>query len=841
MNYSICLDQFSTNFNIANLSSNGFSIYTNLDNFTNPIAQNIPYQDLFAPPIGNCPYVVNLPQGATQLVVIDACTSMPNNVASIFATGSNSVNNLTTTCCYAVIDVPAQPVSWCDTSGLTFDVFSSSYIGQIVAGNLISNIGTVTDYTIGWYLNGDYSSPEFVSGYGNTFQPYSFLHPLTGNSSVPVLAGSWEGIIHDIAINGTTYSSVSGSANGTPIPFESCFDTVVVSPLTCDNGTVSPSISKYSHQFNFNSQAIGTSPNPVSLTYALEPTTKYFAYIFQGLNVWDELEIKFKSGNPSATTNPSLYSQPIYLEKIKIGADAPNTPDNYNNISTTPLLPQNAIGWTGTLNNVWPKSIPGNGWMQRTLTLTTLETSSNPSTPDLLEITITPNPTNNNTQWKAGFQCLDTFDCTDCTWDNYPANLPKPWKLRLQKVHGCDQQRLNIYMTSSCNPESNTSDWMGYSFTTNPLASPNINLVGSFMSSFPSFITAPHVGWINLSPNVSCVNTNYNNNPSCGPSSTGSITLNKTPQQIQLTFNLESDYLYYQSILTSAFINMSSNQQGTPLTGPIACTGTTNIDYYRYYRLKIPTQGANANCGDNTTQVDYYFHFNDYFNIVYNPQPSTNTWTITIPQTPMVNCYPSGLGCDSCSGSIDQFVYIYNSNVNSLTNYTFTTNVGAKYNVIGRNVMNKFSTPTLSGSYCYSSTSGRNQYPWYGIHTVPFISSSTGWVNLTSLQTAIPCITSSFPNPNNASPTYASYYGSTYGYQVRFPNLTSSFNYSTSTNDFEIYSYVGSGSAGTFNNIPNSPCPNSPTKIYSYIGGVATMYTSSYFWNSTTPILVIDP
>jgi hypothetical protein len=91
-----------------------------------------------------------------------------------------------------------------------------------------------------------------------------------------------------------TYSSVSGSANGTPIPFESCFDTIVVDPLTCDNGSVSPSISKYSHQITFNSQAVGASPTPVSLTYALSPTTKYFAYIFQGYNVWDELEIKFK-------------------------------------------------------------------------------------------------------------------------------------------------------------------------------------------------------------------------------------------------------------------------------------------------------------------------------------------------------------------------------------------------------------------------------------------------------------------------------------------------------------------------------------------------------------------
>ncbi len=305
MDFAICLDQFSTNFNVSSLSPNGFSIYTNLD-YNNPIASGIPYQDLFAPPIGNCPLVVNVPQGATQLLVIDACTTLPTNVAPIFTPGS-SANSLVTSCCYALIDVPTQPVSWCDTSNLEFDIFSSSFIGQIVAGNLTSTLGTVTDYKIGWYLDGDYSAPVFTSGKGTAFTPYQFTHPLTGNSAVPALAGNWEGIVHDIAINGTTYSSVSGSANGTPIPFESCFDTIVVEPLECDNGPYAAT-SKYSHQINFNSQAVGTTPAPVSLTYALNPTTKYFAYGFNAFNVWDELEIKWKSGNPAATPNPTLYS-----------------------------------------------------------------------------------------------------------------------------------------------------------------------------------------------------------------------------------------------------------------------------------------------------------------------------------------------------------------------------------------------------------------------------------------------------------------------------------------------------------------------------------------------------
>ena len=48
MNVSICLDQYASNYNLNALSTNGFSIYTNLDNFTTPIAQGIPYQNLFS-------------------------------------------------------------------------------------------------------------------------------------------------------------------------------------------------------------------------------------------------------------------------------------------------------------------------------------------------------------------------------------------------------------------------------------------------------------------------------------------------------------------------------------------------------------------------------------------------------------------------------------------------------------------------------------------------------------------------------------------------------------------------------------------------------------------------
>jgi hypothetical protein len=838
MDFAICLDQFSTNFNVSSLSSNGFSIYTNLD-YNNPIASGIPYQDLFAPPIGNCPLIINVPQGATQLLVIDACTTLPTNVAPIFTPGG-SANSLVTSCCYALINVPAQPVSWCDTSDLAFDVFSSSFIGQIVAGNLTSTLGTVTDYKIGWYLDGNYSAPVFTSGKGTAFTPYQFTHPLTGNSAVPALAGDWEGIIHDIAINGTTYSSVSGSANGTPIPFESCFDTIVVEPLECDNGPYAAT-SKYSHQINFNSQAVGTTPAPVSLTYALEPTTKYFAYGFNAFNVWDELEIKWKSGNPAATPNPTLYSKPIYLEKAKVGGDISSA-----NLPTTANT---------SINNLWPKQITqnsSNDYFKRVLTLTTLPTSSNPAFPDLLEITITPNPNNNNTQWKAGFQCLDDFDCTDCAFDNYPASLPKISKIELNKQYGCDAQQIILSVSGCFSPNS---DFMGWPFdpfqylTGSLIASYNpgwINqqIPGTIQSYFPGGSTPLFVA---LKPSISCFAPSQYGTL-CGSPSTGTITLNKSLGQIQFTFSLEADYLHYKNALINQY-NFLSTLYGTNITSPVPCpAGSTDTSYYRTFWLAVPIQpSATANCGDNTTTFTSRFHINDYFNITYVESPSTNIWSITIPQTPIVNCYPQN-SCDTCYTTINSFKNSYNSVANNPTPFTFTTSVGAKYfNPFGASYMNRTISSSPSGSLCTNPAFLEQYYAKYSVTTVPFISSSqspTGWVNLSTISASLPCDYTPYVRAIGL-PGLQLYYGGTIaGYQVRFPNLTSSFNYTTSTNDFEVYSFVGYGVTGSNNQTPNVyplPCPDpSGSKIYSYIGGVGTVHSSSYFVGGN-PTLIIDP
>jgi hypothetical protein len=846
MNFSICLDQTTTpNFNVANLSTTGFSIYSNLD-LNSPLVQNIPYTSLFESPLGTCPFnLTNIPEGTTYLIVVDQCNTSIN-VSSIFAPENINAGSITIDCCYAIINLNPTPLSICDECNLSFDTFSTSTVGQIIAGNLSSTCGAITDYTIGWYRNGNYSSPEFISGFGNAFLPYDNLHPLTVNQAVPCLAGNWEGIIHDIAIGGTIYSSIAGTANGVSLPFLSCFNTVVVDPLTCANGPVSSSISKYSHQFNYNSQAIGTTSSPVSLTYVLDASVKYFAYAFKAFNVWDEIEIKWISGNPSVTSNPSLYSQPIYLEKLQIGSDTPgafpisslptfpgaNTPET-NYPSTTP---------PPTVDNVWPKKTSTPFYFQRVLTLTNLETSSNPAAPDYLEITISPNPTNNNTQWNAGFQCLTNFDCTNCFLENFPNNLPKISKIELAKIYGCDKQKIKLHI-SGCKPYE-TSDWAGVGL--NNLNTPEANLINSFTSLNESIQNIPHPSsWINLTGNVACNNlTSPSSNINCSLPTSTTVTLNKTPNQIQLTFNNYDDYLHYKNDLINTF-------SVTNITSPVPCSSnlTGILPYYQYLKLYVPYQSPNVNCGDNSVIYTFGFHVNDYFDIQYtnDNNPSSTSWDITIPQTPMVNCFSNSSGCNSCYSSIQSFITDYNSNI--VTSFSFTTNTGAKYiKPFSRKYATRYITGGLSGSYCNVGVSGRVEIPFYAINTIPFISSSqspTGWVNLPSLGASLPCSLSFYPYAENFSAFYGgTYFGVFTRYQVRFPHLTSSFDYSLSTNDFEIYSQANNTSTGSINYSPNTfplPCPDPlGTKIYSYIGGVATVYSSSYFVGGS-PTLVIDP
>jgi hypothetical protein len=821
MDFAICLDQFSTNFNVSSLSPNGFSIYTDLD-YNNPIASGIPYQDLFAPPIGNCPLIVNVPQGATQILVIDACTTLPTNVAPIFNAG-NSANSLITQCCYAIIQVPVEPISWCDTADLNFDIFSASFIGQIIAGNLTSTLGTVTDYTIGWYKDGDYSAPEFISGYGNAFVPYQLTHPLAGNTAPYVTAGDWEGIIHDIAINGTTYSSVSGSANGTPIPFESCFGTIVVAPLQCDNGTFPL---PYTHQKSFTAVGNGATPPVIGVTYQLDSSTNYFAYKFFGYSVYDELEIKFISGDPNNTGNPSLYNQPIYLEKAQIGSDIP-----LSNISTLSEIN----------DNNYPKKIK-NSFYKRVLTLTNISRSANPSLPDTLDIKITPNPTNNQTSWELQMQCLDTFDCSDCINPYPPVTISEI----LLNYYCCGNRNTTLILTGSCG--SSPQLWDNKLVSLNPyIQSSSYVISDSWVSKyFPPLpeSQAYQLTFSNFNANTpsACIAAPINNiTPSCAPVTPNSVisyhksvtTVNGQSQGIiSMSFNNSTDYLHYKNQIE----DFENSLIGITSIGPIVYD-PTNIKSYDYYLITLPT--SNIICGDGVPFQTYKVSRRNYPNITYVENPANNYWSITIPMVTLLNEIPQ-TNCSNCYSQANNAITQINPSSANINNNISVTNVyGSKLNNFIFAVCHYTSSQFTETSVCRNASPERS-LSLYSFNTLPFVSSvssPTGWVNLPSLG-ASPCpsVTSSMPIIATTSPNYQNTgvwrYSRELGYTFYFPDVVNS------PNDFELYTVVTSSNGSNLN---PWVCPPQGYKIFEYSSSISTVYTSSYFLNGNTPPVTINP
>ncbi len=809
MNFSICLDQTTTpNFNVTNLSTTGFSIYSNLD-LNSPLVQNIPYTSLFESPLGNCPFnLTNIPEGTTYLIVVDQCNT-DINVSSIFAPENINAGSITINCCYAIINLNPTPLSICDECNLSFDTFSTSTVGRIIAGTLSSTCGVITDYTIGWYRNGS-TTPTFISGIGTTLS-WNYPHPMVGDASPMVLDGSWVGIIHDIIINGVTYSSLAGVLGGNPLPFTSCFDTMVVAPFSCTNGQNPP---PYSHQISFTAQGNNATPPPISATYALSSSTNYFAYKFTGYQLPDILSMKFISGNPNGTNDPSLYSQPIWLENISVGS---------SNIGQSSLLYLNppASGTTGTngciLDNTYPKIHNGSD-VKRVFTLTNLSRSLN----DKLEITVAPSTTNPNTSWNLQMQCLDTFGCDDCL-EPFP-------KVKLSKLkityNCCGVVSITQPLTSSACTSSMDKWTYGFGWNTINTISPPYEW-NVYNNSFPT-------------QNYSQCFTPFaeffpNNTTNCSvPTPNSTIKYHKstrvvsgqTQGVISMSFNNVTDYNYYKTRIeagswTNATLNTSNSYD---ILNPFDLDNT-NVNYYTYYKINLPT--STEACGDGSPFYEFRFHKSGYPLIEYvdNPTPGDD-YTITIPMPAITNGITAS-NCNSIQGSIQTQVNSINqdalSQYTSLSPLNVTNTFGSKSNNILTLWYNYISQIQTTPSFLSFQNFAQRLLGYYSMNTLPFISSSNGWTNLPSLG-GTPCpnypISSSMPVPVQANTLYYANEGREYYY---FTKLTGS-NLNPPYSHIQIYTQLTSS---------NGNYSYSPSLIYEYSNSIATVYSSSYFHNGS--------
>lgn len=805
MNYSICLDQTTTpNFNLAFNTITDFSIYSNLD-LNSPLVQNIPYTSLFESPLGNCPFnLTNIPEGTTYLIVVDQCNTSIN-VSSIFAPENINAGSITINCCYAIINLNPTPLSICDECNLSFDTFSTSTVGQIIAGNLSSTCGAITDYTIGWYRNGS-TSPSFISGIGNTLS-YNFSHPLIGNASPMVLDGSWIGIIHDIIINGITYSSVAGVLGGSSLPFTSCFDTMVVAPFSCANGQNPP---PYSHQISFTAQGNNSTPPPISATYALSSSTNYFAYQFKGFEIPDMLSIKFISGNPNGTNDPSLYSQPIYLDYSNIGENNWNFGNGYapgyTNISTL-----NEI-----LNNDYPKVTYANP-TRRVLTLTNLSRSLN----DKLEITVLPSNTNPNTSWNLKMQCLDTFGCDDCL-EPFPKIKYK--KLELN-YNCCGNISMYSSFTSSLCTSSRDKWTYGYGFSglLNQISQNWTGTSGTtlnstpFLSTYSQFLTNHSINCTPPTPN-STIKTHKSTRVFNG----------QLQGVVSMSFNNVTDYNFYKNKLIS--------YAPTQLPLSFTITNPNDVDssvtsYYSYYLLLLPTEVTA--CGDGSIFTQFVFHKSAYPLIEYvdNPTPG-NDYTITIPQPIIPNNIPFS-NCNNIYPAIENITTQYNNQAISPMYFIDVTNTfGSKllepiYYTYCTDTYNNTSPNEVA---MYQPTTRHLSY--YSMYTLPFLSSSAGWTNLPFLG-GTPCpnwnISSSMPLIQNGQSWGNGY--AYWGYESSLTTIISGSNLNPPYSNIKIYAQVTSSNGYVSNAYPGH-------LIYEYSGSIPYVYSSSYFHNGSLDLQI---
>jgi hypothetical protein len=184
------------------------------------------------------------------------------------------------------------------------------------------------------------------------------------------------------------------------------------------------------------------------------------------------------------------------------------------------------------------------------------------------------------------------------------------------------------------------------------------------------------------------------------------------------------------------------------------------------------------------------------------------------------------------------------SNVNNINFSSTTTPVLNVTNIYGSKFLNPWEAaysfpfnPPINNTALVNIAGFQRSMPYYSWNTLPFISSSNGWVNLPTLG-ANPCptlISSSMPYE---VPTYwnnsvnLGYYnwGQEAGYLMYFPNLTASSDW------FQIYTVVSASNG-------YSPSINIPTPgqmIYQYSASIGTVYSSSFFENGS-PTVIIDP
>jgi hypothetical protein len=729
------------------------NLYSNVDSFTTPFQSSI---NLSAITGNECPYYIsNVPDGTTQIRIFDISTG-----------------------CYC--DIPVQSNNLCVSCDLDFNSYSASTIGRIIAGNLTGTCNpNITDYRIYWYETGDTTNPIYISGFGSEFIPYTFTHPLTGTSAIFAQEGTYLPVIDKIKISGLTFSQTGGTGN---IPAElECFTsaTFTVKAFTCDNGDGTSDDSNYEHRVSFSGSSAGVTPQTLDSTFLLTATTNYFAWKFRGFAVQDRLRLVYVG---------SAYSEELILEDLVVGSNPTNS--NFS-LSSIPKTADTSVA---------------SYFVKKVTFLSGLTQNIN----DRIRLEVIPNSANTQTNWDFYFTCLNSFDQNPCIITNNPYKISAS---TITSTTGLCNSNSIQFKVSACT--RNSDDFSKYFISEydvgvlNGTSYLNSNIYGS-TNSFINVLRS-----LSINATQFTIAAPKSVNLVCATSTANTITYSKyvsgsTIGIIDMEFSNIVDFnTYYNSFIscltgtttygpTDGCFTSSGPFSGTP-------SNPTDIRYYRYFRLGIPSNTGTTNCGDGTTTKDFLIHPST--NVTSGTSGLNYTLRFTIPTI------SNGLTYDplcNISGSVQtSFVDAINSSsTGTSNNFTGTTLTGSKYTDPFYQIRSACSGVT---SVSAVTTSGIVDIPKYLNETIIYTGTTPTIVNSLSAQT----FNFSYPRFTEVAQSLnLSYYRR---YQFSYISV---LNNPSDFRDFQIYanSFTG-GTLGT------------SSLIYSYTGATSasTIHDPSYF------------
>lgn len=595
--------------------------------------------------------------------------------------------------CY--VDIAVSDNNVCVTCSLGLNNITNNLIGQINVGSLTGNCdNSINDYSIKWYGPDNPTNFAFSSGQGTLFSgQYQYTQPLTSSNSPVLNPGVYVARITNVDLNGLKFTSTGGTGNITSCTLTSCTTSVTVNTYSCLNGNPSTAYGHF-RSFTYN----GVLPPALSNTkLKLDAGRKYVVFGFIGFNVFDT--IKF-------TLSGSAYPSPILLENITVGT---GISDNF-----TPTT--------------WPKSVNTDLLFRKIINLTGFTINEN----DIIDITITPNTSTNETNWQLYFGCSTKPTGSKTCLDTYKNT---PYKIKQSTIPGALTQSASVcppkyslsFQVSGCNSNDNAT-WTNstlYTYTYNNSTTNNINTsvsdnllslsFGSFYDSYSNIVA----------------DTITNLSQTCQSSVGADYRIEKINGFIKFYFrNINDLYTFGNSF--NATKTQTTNFTSPPATGPYS-TNNANINYYRHITFDYKTNNI---CGDGASS--------DSMIIPVNSTLSSGTtgylgysyiMTITLPiQTYNSAACPAG-NCD-CSSLSGQSKSLNTNTTGTTTPYTLnkllTNPFGTSwyyYSSTQNSRLSDYEEGTLTHPYPYADKT----YPATGsgpYTLVPSLSASTwDWEN----------------------------------------------------------------------------------------------------------------